>query len=244
MKTLKQFFDITDFSEREKSIFSSDRVVKLLFEMTICCLALIVIRVWRTHSFGYLFLVWNLFLAWVPFLITKYALDNIPGKKGIIKNLIPLMAWLAFLPNAPYILTDLFHLHPTHKIPMWFDLILILSFALTGMLLFYLSFLEFEKKIYPHLKYKYARWLRMILFLSVGYGLYLGRYLRFNSWDVLSSPGDLVRGMYHSIFSSGMMKETIGVTVFFGTFLYFGYKIFFLFTDHKIIKQNEDNLFS
>jgi uncharacterized membrane protein len=242
-QSLRQFADITDFSEKEKNKFSSERVMKLLFEMTICCLALLVIRVWRTHGFGYLFLTWNLFLAWIPFLITRFVLDGEGKKSGLVKSFFPLCMWMAFLPNAPYILTDLFHLHETAKIPMWYDLILILSFALTGMMLFYLSFLDFEKKIFANFPYKYVRWFRIILFGGVGYGIYLGRFLRFNSWDVLSAPGELVRGMYHSIFSSGL-KETASITIFFSLFLYFGYKIFFLFTDHEIVKQNENNVLS
>jgi uncharacterized membrane protein len=234
MKKLFNLLDITGFSEKEKSSFTSERTIKLLMELSIGCLALIVIRVWRTHGFGYLFLIWNLFLAWVPFLISKYLLDEFSLRNRFLKNLFTLAMWLAFLPNAPYILTDLFHLHQSTKIPMWFDLIVILSFAITGMLLFYLSVLEFEKKVFPQLKPQYFRWLRMLLFLGMGYGIYLGRYLRFNSWDIVSAPGELFRSMYLSVFSGGIIKESFGVTIFFAIFLYFGYKIFFLFTDRKI----------
>lgn len=241
MEAIKKIVNLTGFSHKEKNRLSSERVIKLLFELSMACLALLIIRVWKTGGFGYVFLVWNLFLAWVPFLVSKYMLDKFSWKSRLLLNLFAIAVWMAFLPNAPYILTDLFHLHQSAKIPQWFDLILILSYALTGMILFYISFLEFEQKVYPALPYKYIRWIRMLLFLAVGYGLYLGRFLRFNSWNVLSAPGELFRGIYHSVFSQNMVKETLSITLFFSVFLYFGYKLFFLFTDHKITQSHEDN---
>jgi uncharacterized membrane protein len=168
-------------------------------------------------------------------------LDDSPLKENRLKNFVAASMWLAFLPNAPYILTDLFHLHAGTKVPMRFDLIVILSFALTGMILFYLSFLQFEKKLYPSLPYKFVRWVRVGIFLSVGYGIYLGRFLRFNSWDILSAPDELFRSMYRSVFYSENVKETLAITFFFSVFLYFGYKLFFLFADHKILSQDENN---
>lgn len=242
MESVKKIISITGFNQSEKNKLSSERAVKLMFELSIACLFLLIIRVWRTGGFGYVFLVWNLFLAWIPFLVSKYMLGNFSWKHKLLGNLFSIFIWVAFLPNAPYILTDLFHLHETQKIPLWYDLILILSYAFTGMLLFYISFLEFESKVYPALPYKYVRWVRVLLFLAVGYGLYLGRYLRFNSWNVLSAPDELFRGIYNSVFSQNMMKETLSITVFFAVFLYFGYKIFFLFTDPKIVQSHESSI--
>jgi uncharacterized membrane protein len=237
MEKIKQLFVLTGFSEKEKNELGFNRLTKLMLELSAGCLVLLIMRCWRTHNISYVFLTWNLFLAWVPVIIAKYFISDTPFRKNKFTALFAIGAWLAFLPNAPYLLTDLFHLHKSPIVPQWYDLILILSFALTGMVLFYLSFLEFEKKVYPELPHKFVRWIRMLIFIAVGYGLYLGRYLRYNSWDIISDPADLVKGMFNSVFSQNMVKETLGVTFFFAVFLYFGYKLFFLITDRKITRE-------
>lgn len=243
MEKLKSLCTMTGFSEKEKNAIGSSRSLKLLLELSAGCIILLILRCIKAQSFNYVFLVWNLFLAWVPAVIARYFIDEAPRGKKMWPSLIAAGAWLMFLPNAPYILTDLFHLHKSQAVPRWFDLILILSFALTGMVLFYLSFLEVERKLGPLLPQKAVRWARMLAFVAVGYGLYLGRYLRFNSWDVLSAPGQLARSMFRSIFSENMAQETLGITFFFAVFLYFGYKLFFLFTDPKILRQDERHIF-
>lgn len=237
----RNLFGITAFSDKNKTEEGKSRSIKLMLELTAGCVALLAVRFYRTESPGYIFLVWNLFLAWVPFFMMRFFVGEITDKKTLLQNVLPLLTWLAFLPNAPYILTDLFHLRKSAAVPQWFDLILILSFALTGMVLLYLSFLEFEKKIALLVSTAQMKWLRISVFLAVGYGLYLGRYLRYNSWDIISEPGHLFRGIYNSLFSQDMIRETLGVTFFFAVFLYFGYKLFFLLADHRIVKKKAAN---
>ena len=115
---------------------NSHKKLQLLLLLFSCyCLALVVFRGWFTSSYFYLFLVWNLILAYVPFCITNIIKKVKLKKLGFMSAFI---VWLLFLPNASYIITDIFHLKKQTHVPLWFDLLLILSFALNGFALVFL----------------------------------------------------------------------------------------------------------
>ena len=200
------------------------------------CLVLLIIRILKTDHYSFLFLLWNLFLAWVPYALMKsYHKLRTQKAQGIAIGLT-----LLFLPNAPYIITDLFHLSKNLIAPMWFDLILILSFSFLGLILFIATTEKLFKLLAPF--FKSARvfsGVKFLILLSNGYGMYLGRYLRFNSWDILSSPSDLVFKIYQSIFNLQNYKETLSVTITFTLFLYLIFEIYTSFKERVGGKQNE-----
>ena len=186
------------------------------------CLILLFIRIIKTEQISYIFLTWNLFLAFIPYLVIK----KIKPEQNKLLQFILISVTVLFLPNAPYILTDLFHLRERIAAPMWFDLILILSFAFIGMVFFVLS-VNHLLSIFNYL-FK-SRWitsgLKFLIMLSSGYGIYLGRYLRLNSWDVVSNPLDLVNKIFSSIFNENCYKETFSMTITFTIFLYLVFEI-------------------
>lgn len=149
---------------------------------------LVLARITVTGERTYLFLVWNLFLAFVPYFISQW-LANRPGYIANRKVLVAvLIAWLLFIPNSFYILTDLFHLHEFDTAPKWFDLLLIFSFAWNGLLLGIFS----VRTIEVILTNAIGRGSSLILVFAVmwlnAFGVYIGRYLRYNSWDVIAQP--------------------------------------------------------
>jgi uncharacterized membrane protein len=138
------------------------------------------------------YLVWNLFLAWIPFglavvawLLTQFDL----------RQRWPLVlcagAWLVFFPNAPYIITDIIHIRKMPAGPIWYDLILTVAFAWTGFLLGFASLYVMHLLVSCRWGWRKG-WLFVagVTGLS-GLGIYLGRFLRLNSWQVLS-PLDLL----------------------------------------------------
>jgi uncharacterized membrane protein len=142
---------------------------------------------------AYLFLLWNLFLAWLPLLmaLATEALRRLPPLA-----LGPALLWLLFLPNAPYLLTDLMHLGRWGNAPLWVDLLLLLIFGLTGLLLGFVS-LELMHGLVEDVLGRLAGWLFVVVALSLSsVGVYIGRFLRWNSWDALLQPaavgGDLL----------------------------------------------------
>lgn len=197
------------------------------------CLLLIAGRGYLTGHISFLFLVWNLFLAWLPLFFIRCIKA---GTSVTLKRILISLSVL-FLPNAPYIITDLFHLKENAIVPMWYDLILILSFSVLGIICFFITLeliLTQTAKIFPRLKF-----VKEILFISTGYGIYLGRYLRFNSWEVVSDPFSLAKGMFESVFNYGHLKETAAITITFSVFLYLIFEIYLSFKNKTLYQQHE-----
>ncbi len=168
-------------------------VLVVLAISTLAALAFVAVR-WRYSGFPfYLFLVWNLFLAWMP-LAAAWLVLRLPGW---LPRLAAGALWLLFLPNAPYILTDLLHLGRAPGAPLWFDLLLLLVYAFTGLLLGFVSLALLHSAVAGRFG-PAAGWLFAIVSLALSsYGVYVGRFLRWNSWDLLVRPaavlGDTAR---------------------------------------------------
>ena len=129
--------------------FSQHRLgLWLLFSCSISLL-LIVYRMWHTGHLTYIFLVWNLFLAWIPLGMVGL-LHRLRPSKTLL--LLALPCWLAFFPNAPYVLTDLYHLKLRGGMPVWFDMLLILSFAWNSLMFGFLSLMQLEQLLQQHFK--------------------------------------------------------------------------------------------
>lgn len=175
---------------------------KLLMLSAMFTFSMLAFRIAYTGQLHFLFLVWNLFLAFVPYFISS-ALQEVPraGKKLVL--FLGLLSWLCFIPNSFYILTDLFHLYDSFQVPRWFDLALIFSFAWNALLMGVLSVRQIEQIFERRglLKSPLA-FLFPVMFLNA-LGVYIGRYMRFNSWDVITNPfglaGDIVEVMIHPL---------------------------------------------
>ena len=183
---------------------------------------LVIGRVLLTGHLMFLFLIWNLFLAVIPF-----ALSTMLGTaKGPLRArmLVPAgAAWLLFFPNAPYILTDLFHLDARPGVPLWYDLALILSCAWNGLMLAYASLSDMQQLVQQRLGFGAGWAFATLALLLSSFGIYLGRYLRFNSWDVLTNPLTLFFDIVNRILHPFSFPGTWGVTLVFGVFLLIGY---------------------
>jgi len=184
------------------------------------CVVLIAARVFRTGSIYYTFLVWNLFLASIPFGVS-YLLTYRLLKRRHVLALLPL--WLIFFPNAPYLMTDLLHLRPKDGAPVWYDLMLLLTAAGAGIYLAYVS-LRHVQRIVQGACGTVVGWCFavIILFLSA-FGVYLGRFQRWNSWDVIASPFALVHSILDRFVSPLDHPRTWIVTIGFGVLMTLGY---------------------
>jgi uncharacterized membrane protein len=199
------------------------RIIKTMTISSSLCLVLIIARFEWSGSLAYVFLIWNLFLAWVPFLcsicLTEAAIRNKPNYILALWFVV----WLVFFPNSPYIVTDLFHLHQKRGIPLWFDLVLILSFAWNGLLLGFVSLFEVQHFLGSYFKARVVNAFIIFLMVLCSFGIYLGRYPRWNSWDIISNPfglsGDILNMLLHPTQNTRM----IGVTFFFSLFLLAAY---------------------
>ena len=141
------------------------------------------------------FLVWNLFLAFIPLAISNWMSIHARWKRNRIKFCMAFVSWLLFIPNSFYIITDLFHLNSFRNLPLWYELAVILSFAWNGLLIGIISIRQMEN-LFEEVLPARARvfFVYPIMFLNA-LGIYIGRYLRFNSWDIITNPIGLARSV-------------------------------------------------
>lgn len=191
----------------------------LLAAMSLFCLLLSILRIRIAGNNHYLFLNWNLFLAFLPLVFTSMLHMDKRWVKTRFFQLMVVGAWLLFFPNAPYILTDLFHLKHHTSIPIWFDLILILGYAWTGLMAGFLSLRDIEVHIFKNMDVKKIVLTSTILLFITAFGIYLGRYLRFNSWDLLQQPESLFYEIGDRFIRPFSHKRTWGMTIGLGVLL-------------------------
>jgi uncharacterized membrane protein len=161
---------------------------------SVFCLVLVGLRelaVGWTHEF----LIWNLFLAWIPFALALAA--HARARHGFTPGVAALgFLWLLFFPNAPYIVTDLFHLQDNSLTPVWFDVLVFSAFAWTGMLLGLVS-LYLMQSVVRRFAGETASWIAVVAAIGLGsFGIYLGRFVRWNSWDLFNQPTALLHDMW------------------------------------------------
>ena len=170
-----------------KIYFQRSEMEKVLVLSSLFSIALAFARVVYTGQLMFLSLIWNLFLGFIPFAFTTYLMRRPHWIESKWKFALIGFAWLLFIPNAFYIITDLFHLEDRYVIPLWFDLTLIFSFAWNGLLLGILSVRQMEKVWETKWRGGELLFIYPVMLLNA-FGIYIGRYLRYNSWDVVSNP--------------------------------------------------------
>lgn len=197
------------------------RLFALLFVACLWCGILLAIRIGWSHQGWFFFMAWNLFLAAIPLGLSLLL-------KGVRRDLpaAPLLTcWLLFFPNAPYVLTDLMHLKErSSAVPMWFDLLMLLSFALVALWMGFLSLRMVQDWVEWRTSSAAVSWIFVFVTLLLsGFGIYLGRFLRWNSWDAFSRPHALVASVGHRIFDPVASVKIWGVTLGFGGLLIVAY---------------------
>ena len=201
--------------------------------LTLFCFVFSIVRFVYTDTKIFLFLNWNLFLASISWVLTTVLII----KPRLCKSKLFLFAlmgvWLLFFPNAPYILTDLFHLRLKLAMPVWFDLVLVLSFAWAGLLFGFLSLWDIELFLSRFMKRKYVTLLSITLLFLGSFGIYIGRYLRWNSWDIISQPFALMYDIGDRIINPFSHPVTWGMTILMGIFLNILYWSFRLIRERK-----------
>lgn len=198
----------------------------LLISAGFSCL-LLVIRMAATTTIEYIFLPWNLFLAFVPYYITNLIKRNVGVIENRFKLLMALMVWLLFIPNSFYIITDLFHFIHVRSAPKWFDLLLIFSFAWNGILAGLISLRQVETIISLVKGKGYSVIIVVTVMWLSGLGIYIGRFLRYNSWDVITDPfslaADIIDLIIHPFHHEFAWSMTLGYAIFM-SLLYFTIK--------------------
>lgn len=187
-----------------------------VFLSTLLCFGLFAGRVYISRTWIFYFLLWNLFLAWIPYLGSLWAVylhRTYPGRWWLL--LFPGILSVAFFPNAPYIVTDFLHLADRPPVPFWYDIGMLTSFAWTGVILAIYA-LRILQTILKSLVGTLLSWVFAVGVLGLsGMGIYMGRFLRWNSWDLLIQPKAILYDV------AGRLRDPLGNPRTFGvTLLY------------------------
>jgi uncharacterized membrane protein len=178
-------------------------------------LLLYIFRVWYTGSFVFVFITWNLFLAWLPLLFSSMIKDaNLS-----VRNISLFSLWLLFFPNSPYLITDLFHLQERPGIPLYYDLVLLFMAAWNGLLMGLFSLRNIEQLLLKRFSRMQVRPMILSCFVLCGFGIYLGRYDRYNSWHLVTQPFDLIEGILSKVISPASHPRVWAVTILFAVVL-------------------------
>lgn len=169
------------------------RFAGLLLILTGASLLLFVIDALRNHSLAFTFFITNLCLAWLPLLFAAWLVRCLRRKLwSSWEALLASVLWILFLPNSFYMVTDFIHLDDVSYQGVLYDAVMFTSFIFTGVVLglssLYLVHREFDKRFTA---VGSTAWLCFV-FVGCGFAIYLGRDLRWNSWDVFTNPGGLL----------------------------------------------------
>lgn len=164
---------------------------------------------------SYIYMNWNLFLALVPLFLTWLFLMS----NNIFFKTLIFFAWLLFLPNAPYLVSDLIHLRDVGiQSMLWFDGMMIFAYALVGSMVTAYSLILFKNHLFIKKNSQYI--FLFAVSLASALGVYIGRHIRFNSWDVITAPVELATAIIKVI------TEHYHDPVFFMTLIFFTLFIF------------------
>lgn len=210
-------------------------------------LTLLAVRFWYSGNAGYRFMVWNLLLAWVPLGLGLVIAGVERAGRAVSAGWAvgPAMAglavlWLLFYPNAPYLLTEFVHLDPDYAVrerpiralagvspgravPVWYDVGLILTFAWNGLLLGFVALWVVQNSVRRRFGAA-AGWATAVVVLGLsGFGISLGRFERWNSWDLFFRPGTLLADVAARVSNPLEHARTTAVTLLLGAFLMLAY---------------------
>lgn len=211
---------------------------------------MVLYRIFITLEIDYLYLIWNLFLAWIPFglsvLIRSIYFKNTGSKKRNIAILLAGVVWFFFYPNAPYMITDFIHFRGikfylykdgrfagfNDDFIVWYDFVMNSIFILTGFLLGFLSLYLLQRVIFVKIG-KVSSWgfvCGVLLFSS--FGIYLGRFIRWNTWDIVSNPVSLMKSVMESLH-----LQALSFTFLFSFFLLLIYIALYQLTYLNLLKD-------
>ena len=173
--------------------------------------ALICARIFYSGSIRYIFLSWNIFLGWIPYILSSYFVLYMRKEKW--KQFLLFATWLLFFPNALYIVTDLIHLEESTNVPLWYDAILLFASSFIGLIMAFVSLQKAEYFLNGIFSRRVVTWITPLILFIGSFGVYLGRFQRWNSWDVIHNPLSLAMDILDRFISPVDNYKTWAITI-------------------------------
>lgn len=218
----------------------ADREVNLLFASIVAtCLVSVLLLVGRilvSDSLRYIFLIWNLVLAAVPALLAWWLVERLKTRGWFAWQQILISAGvISFLPNTFYLITDFVHLRQNSEAPLYFDVVMLSSFVFNGMVLGFITIYLLHRQLLRRLDGNRALAAVMFIFLLASFATYLGRFTRFNTWDILLRPAGLLFDVSDRFVNPSQHTDTYIATITLFAVLATTYLVFY--TSIKLLKR-------
>jgi uncharacterized membrane protein len=188
--------------------------------------AMVLARVWYTDTLDYGFLVWNLVLAWVPVVFAVVATIAAASRRRVSNVVLAFSAlvWLLFFPNSPYIVTDFQHIGEIGTgVPTWYDVMLVVWFAFAGLLLGVVSLYLMQRLVERAFGSRAGWWFVLGVTALASLGIYVGRFLRWNSWDVFANPRAVADPIWERLRDPGGNDRLFAFCLLYALFFLFVY---------------------
>lgn len=209
-------------------------VVRALLVSNIVSVLLFGLRVVGTQTTDYWFLFWNLLLAWVPVLFAWLLIRALRSRAWSQPLPVALsLLWLGFLPNSFYLMSDLIHLRSTGDIGILYDAVFMLSFIWNGLVAGFLSMIMVHKKLKERRHRLAAIPIMLGVMLLASFAIYLGRNLRWNTWDVLINPAGLLFDVSEQVVNPFDHLQSFATTATF--FLLIGSMYYVVWTAYNVL---------
>lgn len=214
-------------------LHASDRriaVVVSLAILSLFVLAMIIFRMlWYVREPQQGSIAWNLLLAWIPFVVALLVYERARFGLSTPAFAGACLLWLLFLPNAPYLVTDLKHVGSHGGVPVLYDVVLLSTAAWAGLLLGLIS-LFLMHMVWRRLIGVVKAWALVVGVLALcSFGIYLGRVQRWNSWDLFTRPGSLIGQIAQGVLDPLSHARPLALTVLLTSFLLTSYLVFYSF---------------
>lgn len=195
---------------------SPERLITSVSFVCVVAISLLLFRIISSDSSRYIFMIWNLLLAVVPVFLAWWLFERLKTKPWWeFKQLAITAGWLLFLPNSFYLITDFVHLRQTYEVSLLYDVVLFMSFAIAGLILGYISLYLVHANLEKRVRQRTAWAIVALILFASSFAIYLGRFSRWNTWDVLFQPAGLLFDVSDKFVNPNMHSETYETTLIF-----------------------------
>ena len=195
---------------------SVERSIKALLIISVASIFLFVVRAVSFESLDYWYLIWNLLLAWVPLGFALLVVSMLGKNRWLSPALVLLTAgYVGFLPNSFYIATDFIHVQYASNQTILVDVVMILMFTIAGFASGLISLVLIHQQLLKRLRAQQAHMIITGLLLACSFAIYLGRFLRWNTWDVLTNPGGIIFDVSYRLANPIDGRQMVSTTLLF-----------------------------
>ena len=206
------------------------RFVAALTILSLLCIGLFSLKLFSSGTSDYFFIPGNLVLAWASLIFAWLLSGRLADTSWRTwPNVLLTLAWLVFLPNSWYVITDLIHLNPAGEVGQLYDIVLIDCLVLCGFLLGFSSLYIIHRELLKRLPARVSLVIIEGVILLSSFAIYLGRILRWSTWDIITNPTGIILNISDRVVHPTAYGNSFAVTALFFVALSVMYLAFWIF---------------